>query len=153
MLLASLLLSVKAQTKKDTVESENWRYSEEINEMTGKKTFRASTESSVVDEDTQSSITVRYMDGKNEVLFIVASAMFNIKVGAYQIDAKFDDGKIEKYLCDKSDGDNFQLVFIYKNNTFIKKLKESKKLLIQCSLYQKGEKVFKFDTSNLKWGH
>jgi hypothetical protein len=152
--LATILcLSIKAQTKTDTVTSENWKYSERTNEMTNKKSYYAETYSSILDDGTNTALTVRYLKDENDVLFTIGKALFNTGIGDYEIQVKFDDGKIEKYRCDKAANNDFQTVFVHKANEFIKRLKSAKIVLIQCNIYQRGDMVFHFDLSGLKWEH
>lgn len=152
-LMGVLCLSVKAQIKTDTIVPENWKYSEETNEMTNKKSYYAETYSDILSDGTNTALTVRYLKDENDVLFTIGKAMFNTGIGYYELQVKFDDGKIEKYRCDNSANNNFQMVFVRKTNEFIQKLKIAKTVLIQCNIYQRGDMVFHFDLSGLKWEH
>lgn len=69
------------------------------------------------------------------------------------INAKFDDGPIERYSCNEaSDGTN-NMVFIEGSKGFLNNLKKSKKLIVEAEFFNNGVQQMTFDTSNLKWDH
>lgn len=150
-LLAFLCLSVKAQS--DTTKTSDWEYSSSVNEMTNDKSFYAQTISDVNDANLTLELLVRYSNKENEVIITIQNAIFDIQLNGINIEAKFDDGKIDKYGCTTSKTNMFTTIFVYREKTFIEKLKKSKKLFIQVDVSGHGREVFKFNTENLVWDH
>jgi hypothetical protein len=146
-LLAVLSLSVKAQ---------KWKYSTKVDEMTSDKLYFATIDSEP-DNSTHTGITVRYSEGKNQVILSIEHGMFNIEVSGYitntKVYVKFDDGNIETFYADPAKDNVYNLLFLHRANNFIKKLKASKKIFIKTEVYSKGSMIFSFNTDGLQWDH
>ncbi|MBP5136431.1 MAG: hypothetical protein ILP23_03770 [Paludibacteraceae bacterium] len=139
-----------------------WTYSENIDEMTEKKTFFASlTSDNKVDFDfpyeggSSLSINVRQSPkyGK-DVYFTISKGQFT-DIFNGSISVKFDNGSIEKYSCSGASDADTGVLFLSGNvDKFIKKLKEAKQIKVQASFFQEGDRTFTFTTPvGLEWKH
>lgn len=151
ILMCFCCLLLRAQEHTST---SGWEYSEQADEMTSEKYFFASIyNEQTVENPIISDLTIRYKNGKNEVVFGLSQALFNVDLYGELISVKFDDGKIETFRCSKGANNNFNILFIGSEKKFIRELKNSKKLLIKVNLYKEGDAFFHFNTEGLKWEH
>ena len=65
------------------------------------------------------------------------------------VSVKFDTGKIEKFTMSEASGGRSDVIFFDNSESFIKKVKAHKKLILEADFYQAGAKQFKFDLSGL----
>lgn len=95
--------------------------------------------------------TLMVMNSK-EVLFYVRKGQVicqsGSEYGTCLVLIKFDDGEAE-YFNAKKIGDDSTTIAITENS-FIAKLKNAKKIMLQVEIFQNGYPVFKFDVSGLK---
>lgn len=158
LLLTTTGLSVKAQTSIDTLNS-NWAYSSKVNEMTNDTSYYAETSDNT--NKVTATLTVRYSNGKNEVLITANNGVLNFQSSSYQgivfttltFKAKFDDDDIETWRANPSSDGSYRTGFIKAPQRFTKKLKKSKVTFIQVVIYNDGVYTFKFNTKNLIWDH
>ena len=147
----------------DIEEKTKWRYAENEDEMTGKKSYFASiTSDNEVEFDfpyqggSSLSITVRKSPkyGK-DVYFSISKGQFNESISGCNISVKFDNGKIETYYCVGADDASTGILFLEgKKDTFISKLKNAKEIKIQARFFQEGDRTFTFTTPvGLVWEH
>lgn len=154
----------KSKSKDSKVEEKTkWKYSENEDEMTEKKSFFASLRSDnevdfefPYDGGSYLSITVRNSPkyGK-DVYFSIDKGQFNEGISGCNILVKFDNGNIEKYQCVGADDASTGILFLAsKKDTFINKLKSAKEIKIQASFFQEGDRTFTFTTPvGLVWNH
>jgi len=97
-------------------------------------------------------IIIRNKNGINEAIFRVDKGHFKHNASKADIKARFDREKPVVYHCTISEEVLNNLV-ITDANQFISKLKTSKKLTIEASFENEGNKSIKFDVEGLKWDH
>lgn len=136
-----------------------WSYSTEKDEMRG-------TESRFAQLDAANTIKLDFPYGEQRGNILVrhsAKFGFDIMVGVpsgqimcnsfsgSHVNVKFDDGPIQRFGCtDASDGSS-NMVFIQGAKGFLRKLKKSKRAVIEAEFFQNGMQQMKFNTENLKW--
>jgi hypothetical protein len=152
MAFLCLCFICKAQVK-DTLNSQNWFYSQSQNEMTGKFSYFAKLLNEPSDNKMNVVLMVRNQEGKNNVMLVIGGGLFNISGDYYQIQLKFDDGSIDSYWTDVAADNQFNLVFMRNPNNIIKKMKQAKHIFMSAYIYGKGENVFRFEVQNLVWEH
>ncbi len=147
-----------AETKPTAPESK-WAYDAEKDEMRGGETRYASL-------DAENTINLDFPYGEQRGQIVIRESPkfgFDLLVGVPSgqvlcssfrdsyINAKFDDGGIERFGCtDASDGTN-NMVFLNDDRRFLQKLKKSKKLIVEAEFFQNGIQQMTFDTTNLEW--
>lgn len=154
---------VKQVVQTDTTQESKWEYETEKDEMRNASTYLARNSSiNTVDlgfpyHATPLTLLLR-KDPKygSDIIFVIngqyAAGCFN----GCKISAKFDNGKIENYAMVGSDSGGNDTLFIESKKSqkaFMDKLRKSKKLVIEASLYNYGEAQFSFDIQGLKWEH
>ena len=65
------------------------------------------------------------------------------------ISAKFDDGQVEKYVVNVTEGSCW--LRHSDNLRFLEKLMSAKKVIVEAGFFREAPKQFKFDISGLKW--
>lgn len=136
---------------------ENWSYGEQVDKMTDKTMYFASCQSTnkvefdfPYDGGSSLSITVRNMNGANEVILQISKGQFMSSYSS-AVKIKFDDEAIKSYnFTEPSDNSN-DYIFLNSGPSIIKKLRTAKKLKIQPQFFQEGQTVFEFDVAGLKW--
>jgi hypothetical protein len=137
------------------VADSNWRYSTSKDEMTGKVTNFASTNSI-----NTVSLDFPYQGIQHgNILIFDGSVVFGIEkgqlvcngaseYGTCLVPVKFDDDKM-KYIPASKLGDK-SISVIFQGNDFLRNIKTHKKLMIQVEIFQNGYPIFTFDVSGLK---
>ena len=136
-----------------------WYYSTDTDEMSGNNQYFAEliSENQIEFEFPYSGgskfkIIVRNMENRNDVLLVVDKGQFMTSIqGSENIKIKFDDISPEKYSYSSSSDGSQDVVFLSRANEIIKKLKTSKKVMIEASFFQAGRKVIHFNTENFNW--
>jgi hypothetical protein len=130
--------------------SSPWSYGSTTDEMSGKVSKHATTESTNIvnfDFPYQGEQRGTIMISNNAVLFYVKKGQVichgGDEYGTCVVRVKFDDGK-EKYVGARELGDDSTTI-MFTEPSFIKKLKQSKKLMIQAEVYNEGLPVFTFN--------
>lgn len=134
-----------------------WKYHQSVDKMTSKPIKFAqimSNESLDLDFPYEGSnygqLTLRKKDGLNIYLGIDKGQIS----GGYDnnfIKVRFDEEKpiIFSYSEPQDGSSNF--IFIDNETKFLSKLKKSKKVIISLPLYQAGNQILEFNTTDLKW--
>lgn len=139
--------------------SSNWQYDESVDKMRGETKYAAATQSTNTYDlgfpynQTKLGVMVRNWHKKNEIV-LGTNAQFqcNMTESCF-INAKFDDGQIEKFAVNQPDDMSSQALFVDKSSEFLNKLKASKHLIIESQMFQSGTKQFEFNLEGLKWEH
>lgn len=137
----------------------NWQYSTSKDEMRG-------TESRYAQLNGSNTINLDFPYGEQRGRILVRQSSqfgFDILVGVNSgqimcssysrsfVNVKFDDGPIERYGCnDASDGTS-NLIFIEGAKGFLRKLKKSKRVIVEAEFFQNGMQQMMFETAGLKW--
>jgi hypothetical protein len=149
-------------TKKliDTAKSVSWDFHEDTNKMDDSKIYYADLASvnelslqPPYDGDNSAHIKVRKKGGENNVILLIDKGQFVSGVDGTTIKARFDKNKPEIYECSESTDYNSRVLFINSASRFISKLKKSKKLIIEATLYQDGNQQLEFNVDGFKWNH
>ena len=142
--------SSKIQVQADTTKvlpQANWYYAQSIstNEIDFKPPY---------DGGSKFNLTVRKRNGENEVMLQVDKGQFMPNIADERmIKVKFDDGQPNEYSYNEASDGSSNIIFIESCQSLIKKLKTSKKLMIEAEFYEEGRKVIEFDVSGFEWKH
>ncbi|WP_442795328.1 hypothetical protein [Pelobium manganitolerans] len=154
--------STSVVEEKETVkEFTSWTYSDDVDEMTDKKTFYASTTSTNIIEfdfpyngGSSFTLVIRKNSGGTDVYIKVSKGQF---LGDYSgnryLKLRFDDGKAVNYSYSMASDGSSDIVFVNNVHQLISKLKNAKKLKVSAEFYQEGNRIMEFDVSNLQWKH
>jgi hypothetical protein len=136
-----------------------WTYSTERDEMRGAESRFAELEATnTIDLDfpygeQRGRILVRHSAKHGfDILVGVPSGqiMCNSFSNSY-INVKFDDGPIQRFGCnDASDGSS-NMIFVEGAKSFLGKLKQSKRAVVEAEFFQNGLQQMTFNTANLQW--
>jgi hypothetical protein len=140
----------------------NWDYSTDVDKVRGGTTYFASATSTNTihqdapyDSDTSMRLTVRRAPGSGlNILLRISSGQFMCpSYEGCSGTARFDDGPAQRIRFMGSSDDSSDTIFIEGEKAFLAKLKRSKRLIIEKTLYQAGAPQFGFDVHSLKWDH
>lgn len=136
-----------------------WEYSENVDEMDGKKNYFA-----VLVSDNQLNfdfpynggssgiISIRNMNGKNTIALRIETGQFMSNFnGSEYIRIKFDDAVLESYNFGTASDGSSDIIFPSLSNKIIDKFKKAKKVKIEAPFYNEGRKVLNFSTEGLVW--
>lgn len=86
-----------------------------------------------------------------EALLIISKGQFSCSsYDGCSVSVKFDDGKIQKYSMSGAEDSSSDVIFFDKSSSFIKGVKSHKKMIIEASFFQEGDKQFKFDLTGIE---
>ena len=156
--------SSKIQVQADTTKvlpQANWEYSQDTDKMTSHVSYYAQSISNneidfkpPYDGGSKFNLTVRKRNGENEVMLQVDKGQFMPNIADERmIKVKFDDGQPNEYSYNEASDGSSNIIFIESCQSLIKKLKTSKKLMIEAEFYEEGRKVIEFDVSGFEWKH
>ena len=146
------------------VELASWQYKESKDEMRNKTSYFASKLSNNAvnlafpyQGGSKISLMLRkHSEYGNDVMFSLSKGQFTCRIDGCHISVKFDEGDVEKYSMDESESGTNDVLFISGSKSikkFMDKLKKSKKMVIEVSIYDYGRAQFTFDTQGLEWKH
>jgi hypothetical protein len=148
----------EAEKKAYKEEINGWKYETKINKMTGSKDKFCSVQSNEsldlsfpYEGVNYGTLTVRRMDGEIDILISIMKGQI---YGGYENEyfkARFDDGKQITFSYITPSDNSSETIFVENRTKFLKKLKMSKKVLIQIPLHQNGNQILEFNTSGLKF--
>ncbi|MBN9299057.1 MAG: hypothetical protein J0I41_18805 [Filimonas sp.] len=138
---------------------EHWSYEEEVDKMTSKKLFYASTTSTNTVEfkfpyQGGSTFTLNVMnrEGKNEIAIQVSKGQFMSSLGGNKsVKVKFDSAEPVNYNYSSASDGSSNIIFLSNASKFITNLKGAKKLMVEAEFFNAGSKVLEFDVAGLKW--
>lgn len=138
--------------------AEIWKYSEEVDEMSGtKQLFASTTSTNQLEFDfpysggTTFQLTVRNLGKESEVVLTLDKGQFMGSMGDDYCRVKFDEGEPEKFYYGSASDGSPDVIFFNSNSKFISKLKQSKKVMIEAPFFEAGRQVIYFETEGLKW--
>jgi hypothetical protein len=144
-----------------TEKTRGWKYSVgEKDKMTGKV-----TEFAVLDSPTVLKFEFPYSGGSTPSLTLmrgagkkeVASVLLEVTKGQFlctldcTIEAKFDDGGIQKYKARGTRDGTSNMIFVSNEKRFIEQLRSSKHLWINADFYKYAGQQMEFQTAAFKW--
>lgn len=142
-----------------TTASAAWKYKSEAHEMSDEKIKTATIQSS-------NTIDLGFpYKGPQRATFIIRShpehgldAIIYVDRGqmicdyeSCTITARFDNQPATQIDVNKAADHSSNIFFVDDAKAFIELVKSSKKMKLQVMFYSNGNKVFNFNTSNLKW--
>lgn len=142
--------------------SANWSYSSSEDKVRGGTTHYASTTSTnSIHQDfpysstTTMELTIRKSPayGTDAILTVSSGQMMCPSYEGCSGTVRFDDGPAQRISFNGPADNSNETVFIVGAKNFIAKLKKSKRIVIEKTLYQAGNPQFEFDVSGLKWDH
>lgn len=144
----------------DTAKISAWNFHEDVNKMDDSKIYYAELASTnqldlspPYDGSNSANIEIRKKEGSNNVILLIDKGQFITGVDGTTIRVRFDENKPERYDCSQSADDDPKVLFINSTSRFISRLKKSKKMIIEATLYQDGNQQMEFNTSGFKWQH
>lgn len=85
-----------------------------------------------------------------EAVIIISKGQFSCSsYNDCHVSVKFDDGKIQKYSMTEAADGSADVIFFDNSASFIKKVKNHKRLILEADFFQAGSKQFKFDLTGL----
>lgn len=142
--------------------SDNWTYSTDEDKVRGATTYYAVTSSTNTvaqdppyDSETRMTVTVRKSPayGTDVLLRITSGQMMCPSYEGCTGTVRFDDGPARAIRFMGPADNSSDTVFVQQPASFIAKLKNAKRFVIEKTLYQAGNPQFEFDVSGLKWKH
>lgn len=138
----------------------SWEYSQKKDEMRGTISYSASLQSDDDNSDPSSSGGLSPLEivifsdddkiAKRAGIILNAGQISCFRNKICEINAKFDDGKIE--LVDtKLVGDSNDAVAIFDAPSFVEKMRLSKRVYIEVPLYREGKLQYKFTPDPIRW--
>jgi hypothetical protein len=149
-------------TPTPTATPDNWTYSTDTDKVRGGTTYFASTTSTNTvhqdapyDSDTSMTLTIRRAPGSglNIILRISSGQMMCPSYEGCSGTVRFDNGSAERIHFAGSADENSETIFVEGEKSFLAKLKRSKHLIVEKTLYEAGAPQFEFDVHGLKWEH
>ena len=99
-------------------------------------------------------IMLRNQGEGNDVMFSIDKGQFHCNYDGCEISVKFDNEAVKTYTVNEADAGKNDVVFLASGkDAFIKKLKTSKKVIIEAPFFQEPRTQFDFDTAGLEWKH
>jgi len=152
------LADVEDRIKKIRGSNEKWRYSEDIDKMSGKPTRFA-----FISSENSFNFAFPYA-GENYGSLMIRqrtsdglSIMFSISKGqiicmpSCSISVRFDDKPAMKFNANLPSDYSSNAIFLSPASKFLSELKKSKKLLVEATYHSAGAKVSEFTTEGFKW--
>jgi len=139
--------------------SANWEYRDNIDRMSGETTKRAS-----LDSDNKTFLRYPYDSAKSTIRLIENKEIGTIlgisisdglmgEVKDYgKLRVKFDD-ELAMSISGKYTKNSFLINDNATRDTFIEKLKNAKKVLIEIHIYNNGNSIFEFSPYGLEWSN
>jgi hypothetical protein len=139
-----------------------WSYSTDEDKVRGGTSYFASNTSTNTihqappyDGATSMEITIRKSPthGTDVILTISSGQMMCPSYEGCSGTVRFNDDVAQQIRFAGPADSSSETIFVQGAGSFIAKLKKSKKVIIEKTLYQAGNPQFEFNTSGLKWDH
>jgi hypothetical protein len=148
-----------ASADEDGSSKSKWAYSDYKDEMRGTETrmARLTSENSIDLEfpyGEQSGVLTVQRDPKAGLDVVLSVEKGQILCDSFTenyLSAKFDGGPIQNYKCSGASDGSSNYGFVKGPNSFLKKLKASKRVVIEAEFFQRGRQQFVFETAGLDW--
>ena len=99
----------------------------------------------------QGILTLRKSNSTSDVYFSIDKGQIDIGIDITTIRVKFDDEEPKMWSMLESSTNDRDILFFDNDKLFYKKLKTSKKLVLEVPFFQNGHQQFEFNTENLVW--
>ena len=140
----------------------SWSYSTDEDKLRGGATYTASVVSSNTvaqaqpyDSNTSMTMMVRRSPayGTDVILVISSGQMMCPSYEGCSGTVRFDNDPPQRIRFNGPEDNGSETVFVVGAKSFIAKLKKSKRVIVEKTLYQAGSPQFEFDVAGLKWDH
>lgn len=134
----------------------SWVYREKRDEMRNETARFAMLENEgyvhINRGDDKVQLTLRRRHHEETIMLRTDSGIFTCD-GHFKktISVKFDTGSIEQLACSRPSDGSANVIFISPEENFIRKLRKSKKLIIEAEFYSHGPRQMTFLPEGLKW--
>lgn len=135
----------------------NWEYDSTINKMGENIKFARVKSTDLVYFDfpysggSRGAITIRKKRGDLDIYFTISKGQIDTGIDETYIRVKFDDDKPVTYSMSESEDGSSDILFFNNESAFLKKIKKSKKMVVEVPFYQNGFEQFEFKIRNLVW--
>ena len=99
----------------------------------------------------QAKILIRKENGPTEILFVINKGQIDTDMDGTYIKIKFNEEAPKKWSMSTSSDGSRDVLFFNNETALLKKIKESKKIVLEVPFYQNGSQQFAFNTADLKW--
>ena len=150
-------------TTKKKWDGSYWVYSSDVDKMTSKTNYEAYVKSDMQLElkfpydngENYAYLTTRLKNGKTDVYLQITKGQLIAATPTNEgaINVRFDDGTPEQFGVAGAADYSSNIVFINYADYFLKKLKKSKRVIIEAAIYDNGNQQMEFATEGLKWNH
>lgn len=138
--------------------SSPWKYEEQLDEMTGKNVAQAQVSSLNTIElefpyngGTKGFLILRkHPRYGNDVIFQVNKGQIQCSSSDCAIMIKFDDAAPILVQANKAEDGSSDILFLSGYNNLVKKLKDSKKVVVEITFFRGGAQHFAFSVEQLK---
>lgn len=139
----------------------SWTYNEDRDQMRGTMQYSAFTVSSnelnlpfPYQGGSHLMIAIRKTaEGHTEAFMAIKKGQLTCGYPGCEATVKFDDHAISKVSLSPAAGGATEAAFLNNAPDFIKRIRSSKKLIVELAIYDAGLQQFTFDTAGLKWDH
>ncbi|KPH10860.1 hypothetical protein [Chryseobacterium sp. ERMR1:04] len=151
--------AAKTETKAGEEKKDNWTYTQDEDKMEGTKYDFAKAESTnkvelkfPYDGGITAGITLRNNGKESEAMLTLSKGRFMTSIGGNKtVKVKFDDQPAKEYTYGSPNDGSGNVIFLDNSKDFIKKIKDSKKAMLEVTFFQEGAQIFEFNTEGLKW--
>lgn len=159
-MIGSRLTAVALLALLHTVALADWRYSKDVDQMTGKARVIAELESNnQLDLDYPYKgrnfgrlYVVQKPGRKLEVLFIIERGQLVCPIEDCAVTIRFDEQTAQRFSVVPPDDHSSTVLFINSTSSFIAKAKKAKRILVAATVYQSGTPVLEFrSVEPLSW--
>lgn len=135
----------------------NWEYDSTENKMGEKVKFASVKASELVFFDfpysggSTGAITIRKKRGDLDIYFTISRGQIDTDIDETLIRVKFDNEKPVTYSMSESEDGSSDILFFNSESSLLKKIRKSKRMVVEVPFYQNGVKQFEFRVKNLNW--
>lgn len=87
----------------------------------------------------------------NDVILNIERGQFLCHLDGCAVSVRFDEGKPLTFSAVEPEDNSTTTVFISNYERFVKNLRKANKVFVEAQFYQEGNRVFEFETAELKW--
>lgn len=99
----------------------------------------------------QAKILIRKENGPTEILFVIDKGQIDTDLDGTYVKIKFDNETPKNWSMSTTSDGSSDVLFFNNESALLKKLKESKQVVLEVPFFQNGNQQFVFNTADLKW--
>lgn len=152
-----LIMEKTSDDKADFLKTNTWKYDSSTNNMGDKYLYAEIDANEKVymefpyNGGSTGTLLIRNKNGKKEAMFLIDKGQIDTDYDGTYIRVKFDDQTPQKWSMSGSADNSSDILFFENASSLIKKVKESKKVVLEVPFFQNGNQQFVFNTENLKF--